>query len=113
MRHLLLELPFHLVEVVHSPLSPTIPHEAQQPLVIKFYGFPSTLVAGYDTPFGQIGVTQAPAPSLKHGQPALLAHPDKTSYIELADGGNIQIHVSVGDDAPDDLPTFIGVHGMA
>ncbi|KAG8930397.1 hypothetical protein FRC00_001155 [Tulasnella sp. 408] len=34
-------------------------------------------------------------------------------YLEFADGGNTQIQISVGDDAPDDLPIFIGVHGMA
>ncbi|KAG8924147.1 hypothetical protein FRC00_005422 [Tulasnella sp. 408] len=34
-------------------------------------------------------------------------------YLEFADGGNTQIQVSVGDDAAEDTPTFIGVHGMA
>ncbi|KAG8937384.1 hypothetical protein FRC00_006346 [Tulasnella sp. 408] len=37
----------------------------------------------------------------------------KLFYLELADGGNTQIQVSLGDDAPEDVSTFIGAHRMA
>ncbi|KIO21669.1 hypothetical protein M407DRAFT_28736 [Tulasnella calospora MUT 4182] len=102
------------VEIVHAPsTSSTVPHEPQQQLVSQFATFSTTLSVGYDTPFCYNGVVQTIVSSVKHEQRAFTAHPDRTFYLEFADGGNTQIQISVGDDAPEDVPTFIGVHGMA
>ncbi|KIO25235.1 hypothetical protein M407DRAFT_25456 [Tulasnella calospora MUT 4182] len=98
---------------MQSPSSSLIPHEAQQLLVTTFSSFSSTLCAGYDTPFGHDGISQAVASSLRHEHRAFPAQSDKTCFLEFGDGGNAQVQVYAGDDAPEDVPTFIGVHGMA
>ncbi|KIO19212.1 hypothetical protein M407DRAFT_31138 [Tulasnella calospora MUT 4182] len=103
----------HAVEIVHSPATSTLPREPQQQLVTEFASLSRTLRAGYAAPRGHNGVLQTVASSLRHKHRAFLAQPNNTFFLEFADGGNTQIQVSVGDDAPADVPTYIGVHGMA
>ncbi|KAG8898662.1 hypothetical protein FRC00_002499 [Tulasnella sp. 408] len=101
------------VEIVHGPSPSTASQEPQQRLVTQFANHSATLSAGYAAPFGQNGVVQTLLSSFKHERRAFAAQSNKTYYLEFADGGNTQIQVSMGDDAPEGVPTFIGVHGMA
>ncbi|KAG8941945.1 hypothetical protein FRC04_003904 [Tulasnella sp. 424] len=75
------------IEVVHRPSSASVSQPEEQ-LVTDFARNSTVLQDGYEAPFG-------------------------FHLLEFADGGNTQIEVSVGDDAPEDLETYIGVHGMA
>ncbi|KIO19216.1 hypothetical protein M407DRAFT_11509 [Tulasnella calospora MUT 4182] len=101
------------VEIVHCPDASDLPHDPQQRLVSEFASSSTILRAGYAAPFGHNGILQTIASSVKGEQRAFPAHPEKTYHLEFADGGNTKIQVSVGDDAPEDIPTYIGVHGMA
>ncbi|KAG8930531.1 hypothetical protein FRC01_002653 [Tulasnella sp. 417] len=100
----------HAVEIIHS--SSTGSDDPRQQLVCNFASSSTILSAGYDAPLAHFGAAQTVASSLKHEKRAFPAHPDRKFFLEFADGGSTQIQVSVGDDAPEDLPTFIGVHGM-
>ncbi|KAG8925088.1 hypothetical protein FRC00_004356 [Tulasnella sp. 408] len=102
-----------IVEIVHGQSLSTASQEPQQRLVTDFANHSATLSAGYAAPFGQNGVVQTLLSSFKHERRAFAAQSNKTYYLEFADGGNTQIQVSMGDDAPEGVPTFIGVHGMA
>ncbi|KAG8930532.1 hypothetical protein FRC01_002654 [Tulasnella sp. 417] len=109
----------------------TVPDQARERLATRLSSFSSASGAGYDTPFGQTGATPAVKPSPKHEERAFLAHSGKdvtssmkyelpafsaksenTFDLKFADGGNTEIQVSVRDDAPEDIPTYIEVHGM-
>ncbi|KAG9043404.1 hypothetical protein FS837_009655 [Tulasnella sp. UAMH 9824] len=102
-----------VIEVVHCQSPSGGSHDPQQRLVSEFASLSTMLSAGYTAPFGRNGVIQTILSSLKYERRAFPAEPAKTFYLEFADGGNTQVQVSLGDDAPEDTPTFIGVHGMA
>ncbi|KIO21668.1 hypothetical protein M407DRAFT_28735 [Tulasnella calospora MUT 4182] len=93
--------------------SASLPHDPQQQLVSEFASLSTTLSAGYAAPLDQNGILQTVASSVMDKLRASPAHPENTFYPKFADGGNARIRVSIGDDAPDDLPTFTGVHDMA
>ncbi|KAG8946410.1 hypothetical protein FRC04_011856 [Tulasnella sp. 424] len=100
------------VEVVHRPSSASVSRPEEQ-LVTDFARNSTVLQDGYEAPFGYNGNVQTILSSLKRSPRAFPSHPDRTFHLEFADGGNTKIEVSVGDDAPDDLDTYVGVHGMA
>ncbi|KAG8946408.1 hypothetical protein FRC04_011854 [Tulasnella sp. 424] len=102
----------HTIEVIHRPFSRPIPQPEEQ-VVTDFAKNSTVLKDGYEAPFGYNGNVQTVLSSFKRDPRAFPSHPDRTFHFEFADGGNTQIEVSVGDDAPGDLETYIGVHGMA
>ncbi|KAG8946404.1 hypothetical protein FRC04_011850 [Tulasnella sp. 424] len=102
----------HTIEVIHRPSSRPVPQPKEQ-VVTDFAKNSTVLKDGYKAPFGYNRNLQTILSSLTRDPRAFPSHPDRTYHLEFADGGNTRIEVSVGDDAPDDLPTYIGVHGMA
>ncbi|KAG8954850.1 hypothetical protein FRC04_010333 [Tulasnella sp. 424] len=101
------------IEVIHRPSSRPVSQPEQQVVTDCFAKNSNVLKAGYEAPFGYNGNVQTMLSSLKRDWRAFPSHPDQTYHLEFADGGNTQIEVSVGDDAPEDLFINIGVHGMA
>ncbi|KAG8978026.1 hypothetical protein FRC05_011141 [Tulasnella sp. 425] len=101
-----------IIEVIHRPYSRPVSQAVEQ-VVTDFAKNSNVLKAGYEASFGYNGNVQTMLSSLKRDWRAFPSHPDRNYHLDFADGGNTQIQVSIADDAPEDLPAYIGVHGMA
>lgn len=102
-----------IIEAMRRPSSRPVSQPEEQVVTDFFAKNSNVLKAGYEALFGCNGSVKTMLSSLKRNWRTFPFHPDRTYHLEFADGGNTQIEVSVGDDAPEDLFTYIGIHGMA
>ncbi|KAG8978270.1 hypothetical protein FRB90_008517, partial [Tulasnella sp. 427] len=99
------------IEVVHNASIDVL--DPEQVVTKAFAQNSIVLQEDYKAPTGFTGVVQTVLSSIAKGKPAFLSSSERTFYLEFLDGGNTEIQVSVADDAPPCIPTFIGVHGLA